>query len=120
GHLSDIPWDKYLRWKTDKIKGKISNEDQGEHLFSIDSCCANPHLKWTENKNKSEGYGSIYIECLNCKLGSGESKDKPKINLIGINSLQPLCKGEKPWEQDLNNQSIPIEKCKNEGRSCNK
>lgn len=112
GHLSDIPWPKYLAWKTLKLTYKLNREDNGENIFDIDPCCSDPNLKWTENKTKSEGYGSIFIECKNCGLGSGSSKDKPKISLEGINSIQPNCKGQKPWEIEINKpEFIPFEKC---------
>ena len=115
GHLSDIPWANYLRWKTEKYLRLRPDEDKGENLMSIDMvgpCCSNPKLKWTESKTKSEGYGSIYIECNSCGLGSGSDKDKPKINLEGINSLEPNCIGQKPWELDIDNPSIiPFESC---------
>ena len=115
GHLSDIPWPNYLRWKTEKLMRIRPDEDNGEHLMSDDKvgpCCGNPNLKWTESKTKSEGYGSIFIECKSCGLGSEFSQDKPKINLEGINSLQPYCIGQKPWELDLDNPgSVPYEKC---------
>ena len=112
GHLSDMPWSKFLNWKTQKETFQLNRDDNGENLFDIESCCSNPNLIWTESKTKSEGYGSIFIECKSCCLGSGASKDKPKINLEGINSLQPNCKGEKPWEIKLDDSaSIPFEKC---------
>lgn len=112
GHLSDIPWSKFLNWKTLKETFQINRDDNGENLFDIEHCCSNPNLIWTESKTKSEGYSSIFIECKSCGLGSGTSKDKPKINLEGINSLQPNCKGHKPWEIELDNpDSIPFEKC---------
>lgn len=115
GHLSDIPWANYLRWKTEKYLRLRSEEDKGEYLMSneiVGPCCSNPKLKWTESKTKSEGYGSIYIECNSCGLGSDSEKDKPKINLEGINSLKPKCCGHKPWEIDLeNNQIMPYENC---------
>jgi hypothetical protein len=115
GHLSDIPWANYLRWKTEKYLRLRPDEDKGENLMSNDMigpCCSNPKLKWTESKTKSEGYGSIYIECNSCGLGSGSDKDKPKINLEGINSLEPYCIGQKPWELDIDNPSIiPYESC---------
>ena len=115
GHLSDIPWANYLRWKTEKYLKKLPDEDKGENLMSnekVGPCCSNPRLKWTESKTKSEGYGSIYIECNSCGLGSGSDKDKPKINLEGINSLEPYCIGQKPWELDLDNPTItPFENC---------
>lgn len=115
GHLSDIPWANYLRWKTEKYLRLRPDEDKGENLMSnemVGPCCSNPKLKWTESKTKSEGYGSIYIECNSCGLGSGSDKDKPKINLEGINSLEPFCIGQKPWELDLDNPTItPYENC---------
>jgi hypothetical protein len=115
GHLSDIPWAHYLRWKTEKYLRVRPDEDKGENLLSnemVGPCCSNPKLKWTESKTKSEGYGSIYIECNSCGLGSGSDKDKPKINLEGLNSLEPYCIGQKPWELDIDNTSItPYENC---------
>jgi hypothetical protein len=125
GHLSDIPWPNYLRWKTERFLRKRPETDNGEDLMSntaVGACCGNPKLKWTESKTKSEGYGSIYIECTSCRLGSGIDKEKPKVNLEGINSLQPYCSGQKPWEMELENNSvIPFEAChvrgeKNVGR----
>jgi len=115
GHLSDIPWANYLRWKTEKYLRLRFDEDKGENLMSnemVGTCCSNPKLKWTESKTKSEGYGSIYIECNSCGLGSSSDNDKPKINLEGINSLEPYCIGQKPWELDIDNPSlIPCESC---------
>src|SRR5690606_23376155 len=75
GHLSDIPWSKYLNWKTQKETFQLPREDSGENLFTIEPCCSNPDLKWSESTTKSEGYGSIYIECSKCRLGSGDSKE---------------------------------------------
>jgi len=112
GHMSDIPWSRFLTWKTLRETSQINREDKGENLFDIEPCCSNPDLIWTESKNKSEGYGSIFLECKSCGLGSGASKEKPKINLEGINNLQPICKGQKPWEIELTNPDIiPFEKC---------
>lgn len=101
GHLSDIPWSKFLLWKTGKYLKQRGENDKGEDLFSLDNCCSRPQLRWTESKTKSEGYASIYIECLSCGLGNGTTKDKPKINLEGINSITPFCQGERPWEISL-------------------
>ena len=115
GHLSDIPWPNFLRWKTEKYLRVRAEEDKGENLMSNDlvgPCCGNPKLKWTESKTKSEGYGSIYIECNSCGLGSGFDKDKPKVNLEGINGLEPFCLGHKPWEIEFDEPSvIPYENC---------
>jgi hypothetical protein len=104
GHLSDIPWSRFLSWKTLKETYLLEKDNEnGEKLFDIDPCCSNPNLIWTESKTKSEGYGSIYIECTGCKK---------KVNLEGINSLKPNCNGQKPWEIELTNpESVPFEKC---------
>ncbi len=116
GHLSDIPWPKYIRWRTDMFIGlRNRKKDKGENIFNdldCEPCCPLPKLKWTESKTKSEGYGSIYIECMSCGLGSGTA-NQPKINLEGINNLKPLCPGHKPWEMDTDGDRnhIPIEEC---------
>jgi hypothetical protein len=113
GHLSDIPWSNYLKWKFQKMNFKLSDDDKGENLFSneiVGPCCSNPKLKWTESKTKSEGYSSIYLECLSCGLGS-ESTGTQKINLEAINSIQPCCIGQKPWEFDsANGDVIPYDR----------
>lgn len=111
GHLSDIPWSHYLRWRTTHR----SEKGHGERLFiDIGPCCDNPDLKWTENKNRSEGYGSIFIECKNkgCLMGSGSSSNLPKISLQGINNLAPYCPGHKPWEIPLtfDKEQVPYDK----------
>lgn len=107
GHLSDIPWSNYIEWKHKKDKFELSKDDKGEFIFNNDKvgpCCSNKDrvIKWTENKTKSEGYASIFIECLNCKK---------KVNLEGINSIQPFCTGEKPWELDLKEDYLPKNGC---------
>jgi len=115
GHLSDIPWPNYLRWKTEKYLHNRPEEDKGENLMSnelVGPCCGNPSIKWTESTTKSEGYRSIYIECLSCGLGSENGEHKPKITLEGINSIEPYCVGQKPWELDIENPStVPFESC---------
>ena len=104
GHLSNIPWSKFLNWKYQKDNHLLSKENEhGEILNDMEPCCGNSNLYWTESKTKSEGYASIYIECKNCNK---------KVNLEGINGLKPYCKGEKPWEIEKDNSSIvPQEKC---------
>ena len=121
GHLSDIPWPKYLNWKTQKESFQLPREDSGERLFEMEPCCGKPELRWSESSTKSEGYGSVYIECASCGLGSG-ADGKPKVTLEGINSLKPKCPGHKPWEMNIgDSSSMPFEKCyknenENEGR----
>jgi hypothetical protein len=118
GHLSDIPWARYLRWRTERIKGN-PHADFGEKLFEQDNCCTNPDLRWSEDRTKSDGYGSIYIHCETCGMGNG-GKDKsdsinyPRVSLEGINTLKPECKGERPWqitEGDRGGVIIPHEAC---------
>jgi hypothetical protein len=121
GHLSDIPWEYYLNWKTQKLTPGSGIDEKGENLFEVDPCCTNPHLIWTESKTKSEGYGSIFIHCNSCGTGDGgrkngkalnDYKSFPKINLEGINGLKPKCRGQKPWELDIDNPlPIPFENC---------
>lgn len=121
GHLSDIPWENYLNWKTQKFTTGSKIDENGENLFEVGPCCTNPNLIWTESKTKSEGYGSIFIHCNSCGTGDGgrkngkalnDYKSFPKINLEGINSLKPKCRGQKPWELDIDNPSlIPYENC---------
>lgn len=115
GHLSDIPWENYLNWKTLKLVPGNKIEENGENLFDIVPCCKNPDLIWTESKTKSEGYGSIFIHCNSCGTGDGgrtngkelnDYKSFPKINLEGINSLKPKCSGQKPWELEFDNPSF--------------
>ena len=81
GHLSDIPWSKFIS------RSNFGNEPV--NLDEIDDCCGNPSLKWTESTNKSEGFENVFVECTAC----GNKK-----NLGGINSFKCLCKGDKPWE----------------------
>lgn len=107
GHLSDLPWPNYIEWKHKKDKFELSKDDKGEYLFDNDKvgpCCSNKEriIKWTESKTKSEGYASIFIECLSCKK---------KVNLEGINSIQPFCTGEKPWELEIKENYLPKERC---------
>lgn len=98
GHLSDIPWSEYLRWRTETRR----NKDDGADLFRAGRpCCDAPQLKWSESKNRSEGYASIHLECSHCGMGDGKKTEHPKINLEGINGLKPICPGHKPWEVSL-------------------
>jgi hypothetical protein len=104
GHLMDIPWSKY-----------INDSNLGTDPVDVDlilDCCGNPSLKWTESTNKSEGFENVYLECVNC------SKKK---NLGGINSYKCLCKGQKPWEINVDggfagNTFIPYETCSFNGQ----
>jgi hypothetical protein len=93
GHLSDVPWSKFIKWK------KTGALNEGKNLFSGESCCSSPKLKWTESSAKSEGYSSIFVECISCKQ---------KVNLEGINNLKPNCCGQKPWQVDIKERGVPL------------
>lgn len=111
GHLSDIPWSKYLRWASERDRNE---KIRGYGLFQTQECCSKPDLLWTESTLKSEGYASIFIECRNCKSGSGVNGNR-KISLEGITNITPRCSGEKPWEMHLSDPkdiAIPKEECK--------
>jgi hypothetical protein len=121
GHLSDIPWSQYLKWKTEKI---VNNQfdDFGEDLFKVYKCCPNPDLRWSEDGNKSDGYGSIFIHCERCGTGKGglghdpNYQRYPRVSLEGINTLKPRCKGEMPWKihgGEGQPPAIPSERCIN-------
>ncbi len=106
GHLSNIPWSKYLAWKNQRLNlvSRTENfDDKAKNLFRVEDCCSSPELKWTENRNTSEGYSNIWLECKN------KNCQTEKINLEGINGIQPDCIGDKPWEQttNLNDSFIP-------------
>lgn len=96
GHLSDVPWSKYLTWF---LEYKVAESDC-KNLFTYDDCCANPKLKWTENKSRSLGFESVFIHCENesCQRSGKSNVYTEKVNLRGIMGLAPLCIGEKPWE----------------------
>lgn len=110
GHLSDIPWSKFLRWRTELKSSQ--GDKKGTRLFTdVGDCCNTPVLKWTENRNRSEGYASIFIECSSCKMGDGNigvNPQRPKISLEGINNLKPECPGHKPWQLDLEGEGRAI------------
>lgn len=91
GHLSDIPWPKYLKWRLEK--GSISSSGVVD-FDKQNPCCSHPKLFWSESKSKSDGYGSVFIECRNC----GAGRDGRKVSLKGINSLKVKCTKEQPWE----------------------
>tara|TARA_B100000674_G_scaffold415888_1_gene365306 strand:- start:429 stop:2588 length:2160 start_codon:yes stop_codon:yes gene_type:complete len=95
GHLSDVPWSKYLTWFTRADK---SSDPECKKLFTeYNDCCDNPQLKWTENKSRSLGFESVFVHCENCRTGKSDIYTE-KVNLRGIMGLSPYCIGEKPWE----------------------
>ncbi len=95
GHLSDIPWSKFIEWSLFHREEDKACKD----LFDYQTCCPNPSLKWTENTSHSIGFESVFIECKNCGKGKSDNYIE-KVNLRGIQSLSPSCPGHKPWEND--------------------
>ncbi len=99
GHLMDIPWSKYINYNN--ISGKPID------FSTINHCCTNPVLKWTEATNKAEGFENVYVECKSCGT---------KKNLAGISSLTCLCTGNKPWQLKIDGgfdeaRTMPSENC---------
>jgi len=111
GHLSDIPWSKFIEWS---LFNRDADKDC-KSLFDYSNCCNNPNLKWSENTSHSVGFESVFIECKNCGKGQGDNY-LDKVNLRGIQSLSPNCPGHKPWENDgyidpLDDTYMPKENC---------
>lgn len=98
GHLSEIPWSKYIYHKrnsTSTLRGPVD-------LFALNDCCKDPDLYWSESTQRSEGFGSIHIECKNCKeLGLDH-----KYRLEGITSMKVICRGHMPWTLPINDSVI--------------
>ncbi|MCY4161309.1 MAG: DUF1998 domain-containing protein [Flavobacteriaceae bacterium] len=109
GHLSDIPWAKYLRWKSENTIQSNADNDKLIDILQWDDCCENPNLLWQESKTKTENIGDIRIKCKNCELSE---------NLEGLSELRFRCTGEKPWEEKpkghdrfSNKNKTPAESC---------
>lgn len=97
GHISDIPWDKFFCASVN-LKEKVREE--GFDLFGYDESqwpcpeSMKPDLQWMENRSHAESFGR-----LQCRNRAEKCKNCPgSVSLEGIMNLQPLCRGEKPWE----------------------
>lgn len=111
GHLSDIPWSKFIEWSLFKRE----SDKECKSLFDYSNCCISPNLKWSENTSHSVGFESVFIECKNCGKGQSDNYNN-KVNLRGIQSLSPKCPGHKPWENEkyinpLDDTYMPKEIC---------
>ena len=100
GHISDIPWDRYFSAKLEQSK-KIKEE--GFDLFNYDGqpCpkTGEKHeLQWLENRSHAESFGMLKCRCCN-----------QSVSLEGIMNLQPLCPGERPWE-NKHDQAVCMQK----------
>lgn len=95
GHLSEIPWSKFINFKRSSTN---FTRGQAVNLFALDDCCSKPDIYWTESSQRSEGFGSIHIECHNCRTQGLEWK----FRLEGITSMKVVCRGHKPWTLPIN------------------
>lgn len=109
GHISDIPWDKFLSASHDpSVVDKLYEE--GFDLFGYTdtgcSCGGRHSLEFSENIGHTEGFG--YVRCTKCKK---------KTSLEGILNLRPLCSREMPWKRNSTKEAIPIDSvCHSSGK----
>lgn len=109
GHISDIPWDKFLSASHDPAVGDKIYEE-GFDLFgytdTMCSCGGKHSLEFSENIGHTEGFG--YVRCTKCKK---------KTSLEGILNLRPLCSKEMPWRRHSGKEPIPVDSsCKISGK----
>lgn len=109
GHISDIPWDKFLSASHDPSVGDKLYEE-GFDLFGYTdtgcSCGGKHSLEFSENIGHTEGFG--YVRCTKCKK---------KTSLEGILNLRPLCSREMPWKRISAKEAIPIDGvCRSSGK----
>lgn len=101
GHLSEIPWSRYISFRRHSNVFQRGPTD----LFETEECCDEPDLWWSESQQRSEGFGSIHIECKNCKE---KHPDSYKYKLEGITNLKVVCKGHRPWTSPVDKKTITI------------
>lgn len=92
GHISDFPWSKFLRWRTDDPMAILS--DKPVDLFRSQPCCGTDDkptskIKITSSTANASGFDGKWIKCETCKK---------QVSLKGLMSLKIKCPGHKPWE----------------------
>ena len=89
GHISDFPWSKYLKWRTQNPQD-LQNEID---LFNYEDCCSSPKLSIRVANSNASGFDGKWLKCENsgCCGTKGTS-------LKGLFSIKVLCPGHKPWE----------------------
>lgn len=97
GHISDFPWSKYLRWRTDSPM-EINSEKPIE-LFNSQFCCgtddkADAKIKITSSTANASGFDGKWLKCENCGR---------QTSLKGLMSVKIKCPGHKPWEAITSN-----------------
>lgn len=98
GHISDIDWYRYFCAKLDNQK---VDSEEGFDLFGYpcDNHCngeKNHSLKWIQNRNQSESWGTL--KCEHCQKS---------VSLAGIMNLKAFCRGERAWDPVPNQNWIP-------------
>lgn len=92
GHISDFPWSRFLRWRTDDPMAIHS--DQPVDLFRLQTCCGSDdrstsRIKITSSTANASGFDGKWLKCESCGK---------QISLKGLMSLKIKCLGHKPWE----------------------
>lgn len=120
GHISDFPWSKYLRWRTESPM-EINSERPVE-LFKSQPCCGSEDkstskIKITSSTANASGFDGKWLKCENCGK---------QTSLKGLMSVKIKCPGHKPWEaittnngelkyhsgnSNSRNQMPPLENC---------
>ena len=90
GHISDIPWAKYLHAQTQQ--GERANQAAGAglypNLFDLADCCPAPALLWQSSGRTSDSLGGVQLRCASCQKTT---------NLSSVSFLRPRCPGHRPW-----------------------
>lgn len=97
GHISDFPWSKFLRWRTDSPME--INSEQPIELFNSQPCCGNEDtsiskIKITSSTANASGFDGKWLKCENCGR---------QTSLKGLMSVKIKCPGHKPWEAITSN-----------------
>ena len=94
GHISDFPWSKYLRWKTDNPA--FNGLNLPIDLFNPNSpmCCGTidnntARIKINSSTANASGFDGKWLKCENCGR---------QTSLKGLMSVKIKCPGHKPWE----------------------
>lgn len=98
GHISDFPWSKYLRLRTESPIG--INSEKSVELFNSQTCCGtddNPtaKIKITSSTANASGFDGKWLKCENCGK---------QTSLKGLMSVKIKCPGHKPWEAITSNE----------------
>lgn len=97
GHISDFPWSKFLRWRTESPM-EINSEKPIE-LFKSQPCCgtedsSTSKIKITSSTANASGFDGKWLKCENCGR---------QTSLKGLMSVKIKCPGHKPWEAITSN-----------------